>query len=72
MVLRGLREGVGLKRKGLVTTYLRPEVKEAFIKLCKRERVTMSSYLENMVYQAVVQNQLLDPSVLDDPEDTES
>jgi len=72
MAVRGLREGVGLKRKGLVTTYLRPEVKEAFIKLCKQERVTMSSYLEKLVFNAVVENNLLDPSTLDDQPTTES
>jgi hypothetical protein len=53
MTTKNIRQQKGLKRKGLITIYLEPELKEKFAEFCKTERVTMSSYLEKVIFNTV-------------------
>ena len=52
-MVKNIRKQPGLKRKGLITIYLEPELKEQFAAFCKQERVTMSSYLEKVIFNTL-------------------
>jgi hypothetical protein len=46
-----------MKRKGVISVYVEPELKEAFEAHCKQERVTMSSFLEKVIFDTVQKSQ---------------
>jgi antitoxin component of RelBE/YafQ-DinJ toxin-antitoxin module len=47
-----------IKRKGRISVYIEPELKEAFEKVCKSEHITVSTYIVRMIQQAVDNNSM--------------